>query len=130
MSFLDTNTKSKYGHLSLDERRLVRARRKAAASASHRRTEGIKHRRQGFREIFYGKKGWRPSAGLKLETGSGSFHAYVSLPDVGSIALSFLRCPRSRVQDPGIVDAKIPFFATGLRGRQSRAETAPKRPRS
>jgi hypothetical protein len=30
-----------YGELSLDEKRLTRARRKAAASASHGRTKGI-----------------------------------------------------------------------------------------
>jgi hypothetical protein len=73
---------------SLDERRSQRARRKAAASASHgRKPKGIRFKGRGC-EILAGMKGWRPSAWLKLETGSGSFQADVFLPDVGSIGLS------------------------------------------
>ena len=50
-------------------------------------TEGIRFKGRDC-EILAGMKGWRPSAWLKLETGSGSFQADVFLPDVGSIGLS------------------------------------------
>ena len=50
-------------------------------------------------------KGWRPSAWLKLETGSGSFQAGVFLPDIGSIAVFFRG---SSVRVPGLITRGCP----------------------
>ena len=64
-------------------------------------------------------KGWRPSARLKLETGSGSFKRALFLPDVGSIALSFSAGSAGYTVDFGF----RPVSALEARGR----EVGPKR---
>ena len=86
-------------------------------------TEGIIIKGRGC-EILAGMKGWRPSACLKLETGSGSFQADVYLPDIGSIGLSFSAGPRGFCSE----GARVPVSHNEAPRPAGRTETAPTRP--
>jgi hypothetical protein len=69
-------------------------------------------------------KGWRPVClSIGLETGSGLLRAD-SMPDIGSIGLSFSACPGAFA-----LRTPAPFSRDEARSRQGRTETAPERPR-
>jgi hypothetical protein len=96
-----------------------RARRKAAASASNGRTEGISLEGRG-REILLRHEGLAPVRSQRLETGSGSFQTDVFLPDIGSIALSFSAGPGPGllIRDPPW-KPRFPFRAMRLAAVES-----------
>ena len=103
---------------SLDEGRSQRARRKAAASASHRRNRREALKGRGC-ETLLRHEGLAPvRLSIRLETGSGSF-AGEFLPDIGSIVLPYPRgswSPDLRAGDPWTPG--FPFRALAARGRQ------------
>jgi hypothetical protein len=103
---------------SLDERRSQRARRKAAASASSGRNEGISLEGRG-RERLLGMKGWRPSAILKARNRFGVFtRANSCRTSDRSACLSSVLGPRSH--DPGIRGRQGSLLALiRLRGPQA-----------
>jgi hypothetical protein len=72
-------------------------------------------------------KGWRPSAWLRLDAGSGSFQADVFLPDIGSIGLSYPPVLGPRACTRGSLEAEVPFFRDEAPRLAGRAETAPTR---
>jgi hypothetical protein len=103
--------------LSLDERRSRRARQKAAASASHGPTQGIKLRRQAWSDTR-GMKGRRPSAIPEGSKPVRALQADVFLPDIGSIGLSL--STGSSGCNPGIRGRHGSLFrALAARGCQS-----------
>ena len=118
--FLDRSAWCSYSVLPLDERRSQRARRKAAASASQ-----LAKPREVFKgrdcETLAGMKGWRPSAWLKLETGSGSLSSGRILAGHRIDRCLFPRVlgPRPRAHNPGMSrGSRVPLFAVRLRGRR------------
>ena len=99
-AILYRKSESRYGDLSLDEKRSQRARRKAAASRLTRANRRDNTQRQASCEILAGMKGWRPSAIQRLETGSGSLSGRISAAHRIDRPV-FSAGPRSPVSRPG-----------------------------